>query len=283
MKKHLIPFIPALHVFAILFSLAGNSFAQKSDHPQVPKLTSPVYDATGSLTSDQADALRRRLLAYQDSTSTQIVVVIVSSLHDNPESDYAFEIINQNKIGQAKKNNGAAILISKGDRKAFIAPGIGLEPTLTDAACNDIFQNILRPALQQGDFYGGLQKSVDALIQASAGEFKAAPQNNNTRMFRRNPLGGGAMVIVLIFFVILVVLRGIAGSGTHRTVIGSKGGMSGCMGGILQGLFWSSIFSNRGGGGFGGGGFSGGGFGGGGGGWSGGGGMSGGGGAGGSW
>lgn len=90
------------------------------------------------------------------------------------------------------------------------------------------------------------------------------------------------MVMVLIFFVILIVIRAVAGTGSRRTIVGSKGGMSGCMGGILQGLFWSSLFSGggrRGGSSWGG--FSGGG--GGGGGWSGGGGSFGGGGAGGDW
>jgi uncharacterized protein len=274
-------------LFAVLFFIGfigcfnSISFAQR---PAVPKLTSPVYDETATLVSEQADALRRRLSAYLDSTSTQIVIVIMSSLHDSPEGDFAFDIINQNKIGQAKKNNGAAILISINDRKAFIAPGIGLEPTLTDALCHDIFEQILKPALQHGDFYGGLQKTIDALQQATAGEFKADPHRNTMRISHRSSSGGGAMIIVVVFFVILILVRGLVGSGSHRTVIGSGGGMSGCFSGLLQGLFWSSIFNNRGGSGWGGGGWSGGGFGGGGGGgFSGGGGMSGGGGAGGSW
>ncbi len=280
MKNHI---ISAFLSFILIFSFAGVSFGAKSDHPEVPKLTSPVYDETGSLTPEQADALRRKLLANEDSTSTQIAIVIVNSLNDNPVSDYAFEIGNQNKIGQGKKNNGAVILISKSDRKGFIATGQGMEPTLTDAVCNYIYQNILRPSLANGDFYGGLDKSVDAIIKATAGEFKAEPQNRLSS--RPQSSKGGALVIVLVFFIILMIVRAVIGAGSRRTVIGSKGGMSGCMNGLLQGLFWSSIFSNRGkGGGWGsGGGFGSGGFGGGGGGWSGGGGSFGGGGAGGDW
>jgi uncharacterized protein len=279
MKKNIF----AAVVFSIiLFSLNAISIAQQSGRPPIPKLTSPVYDETGTLSSVQADALRRKLRANEDSTSTQIAIVIINSLNDYPASDFAITIGQENKIGQGKKNNGGIILLAKNDHQGFIATGYGLEPTLTDATAHDIFENILKPSLRENDYYGGLDKATDAIIKATAGEYKAEPKKFSFR--RQSSSGAGAMIIVLIFFIILIVARGVMGSGTHRTVVGSKGGMSGCMGGILQGLFWSSIFSNRGGSGWGGGGLGGGGFsGGGGGGWSGGGGSFGGGGAGGSW
>jgi uncharacterized protein len=268
-------------LFALICGLLFNSSViqaqlSTSGRPPIPKLTSPVYDETGTLSNEQANALRSKLRTNEDSTSTQIAIVIVSTLNDYPVSDFAIEVAQENKIGQAKKNNGALILLAKNDRKGFIATGYGLEPTLTDATANYIFQNILRPDLREGDYYGGLDKATDAIIKATAGEFKAETKNIRDR---KVPSGGGAMLIVLIFFVILIIARGVMGSGTHRTIVGSRGGMSGCFGGILQGLFWSSIFSNRSGGWGGGigGGFSGGG------GWSGGGGSFGGGGAGGDW
>jgi uncharacterized protein len=279
MKKQLF----AAVLFSIVFFFSSAiSFAQlsTSGRPPIPKLTSPVYDETGTLTSEQANMLRRKLLANEDSTSTQIAIVIINTLHDYPASDFAIEVGQENKIGQGKKNNGAIILLAKNDHQGFIATGYGLEPTLTDATADYIFQNILRPALRENDYYGGLDKATDAIIKATAGEFKAEPKKIS---WRKQPSGAGAMIIVVIFFIILIVARGVVGSGAHRTVVGSKGGMSGCFGGILQGLFWSSIFSNRGGSGWSGGGFGGGGGFSGGGGWGGGGGSFGGGGAGGSW
>jgi uncharacterized protein len=276
MKKHI---LLALLFSFVSFGWSNSSFAQISTagRPPIPKLTSPVYDETGTLTADQADALRRKLRANEDSTSTQIAIVIINTLNDYPVSDFAIEVGQENKVGQSKKNNGAIILLAKNDRKGFIATGYGLEPTLTDATCNYIYQNILRPALKEGDFYGGLDKATDAIIKATAGEFRMDAAKSPAK---RSPSGGGAMILVVIFFVILVIIRGVAGSGSRRTVVGSKGGRSGCWGGILQGLFWSSIF-NSGGRGGGWGGFGGGSSGGGG--WSGGGGSFGGGGAGGDW
>lgn len=267
---------------AIAFLLAGtNASAQlsTSGRPPIPKLTSPVYDGTGTLSPEEKATLEAKLRANEDSTSTQIVIMIISTLDGYPASDFAIEAAQENKIGQAKKNNGALILLAKDDRKWFIATGYGLEPTLTDATASYIGREILVPALRKQDYYGGLNASVDAIIKATAGEFKAEPQKKKVRD------GGSAMIFVVIFFVILVLARTFFGTGTRRTLVSKGGSGSGCMGGILQGLFWSMLFNNGGrGGGSSSGGFGGFGGGSGGGGWSGGGGGSfGGGGAGGDW
>jgi uncharacterized protein len=224
--------------------------------------------------------LEAKLRTNEDSTSTQIAIMIISNLNGYPVSDFAAEAAQENKLGQAKKNNGALILISKNDRKGFIATGYGLEPTLTDATASYIYNEILVPGLRQGDFYGALDQTTDAIIKATAGEFKAEPKPKG-----RGRDTGGAFIYVIIFFALLIFVRSLFGTGSRRTLVGKGGSTSGCMGGIMQGLFWSSIFNNRGGGW--GGGSSSGGFGGfgggGGGGFSGGGGSFGGGGAGGSW
>lgn len=275
MKQAILSFI-----VAIAFVLtAANVDAQisTSGRPPIPKLTSPVYDGTGTLSPEEKATLEAKLRANEDSTSTQIAIMIISTLDGYPASDFAIEAAQENKVGQAKKNNGALILLAKDDRKWFIATGYGLEPTLTDATASYIGREILVPALRAKDYYGGLNASVDAIIKATAGEFKAEPAKKKVRD------GGSAMIFVVIFFVILVLARAFFGTGTRRTLVSKGGSGSGCMDGILQGLFWSMLFNSGGrGGGSSSGGFGG--FGGGGGGgWSGGGGSFGGGGAGGDW
>jgi len=254
-----------------------------SDEPPIPHFTQgPVIDQTGSLTAEQIAALTSKLRTFEDSSSTQIAVLLIPTLSGYPAEDYAVQVAQENHIGQSKKNNGALILLAMNDHKGFIATGYGLEPTLTDAATSMIYHEILVPALRKGDVYAGLDQATTAMIQVVHGEFKNEHPPSPLRSSKRPSLRG-VFLIVVIFFVVMFFLRAAAGTGARRTVVGSGGGGSGCMGGILQGLFWSSLF-NSGRGGWGGGGFTGGSFGGGGGGgWSGGGGSFGGGGAGGSW
>ncbi len=267
-------------ILLIIAGSLGFIHTVQAQTPAVPILTtSPVYDETGTLTAEQTAALSSKLMGYEDSTSTQIVIVLMKTLNGYPINDFATEIGNKNKIGQSKKNNGVVILLAKDDHKGFIASGYGMEPTVTDALATSIFRNILRPALQKDDFYGGLDASIDAIVSAAKGEYKADAKKT------KDNIGGGAFFFVILIFVVIVIIRGVVGTGLRRTVVGAGGTRSGFWGGVLQALFWSSIF--RGGGRGGGGNDTFGGFGGGssgGGGWGGGGGGSfGGGGAGGDW
>ncbi len=270
----------------VLLCTVGHAFAQSSDYPPVPILHNYVLDQTNSLTPDEQAALDQKLKNYEDSTSTQICIVLIPTLNGYPVEDYAVNVYDTNQIGQKHKDNGALILLAMQDHKGWITTGYGLEPTLTDAATSIIYNQILVPALREGNVYAGLDSATTTMFQVIGGEFK------NTNLGRAQqpqggPSPGGVLFIVVAFFVVLFLLRGLAGSASKRTVVGSGGAGSGCLGGILSGLFWSSLFNSGsggwGGGGFGGGGFGGFGGGGGFGGFSGGGGMTGGGGAGGGW
>lgn len=265
---------------AFLFATTS-VLGQSSSSREMPVLTSPVYDEANILTPQEKLQLENKLRAYEDSTSTQIVVVLLNDLGGQEISDYATKVGRENKVGQSKKNNGAIIMISQNPRKAWIATGYGLEASLTDLETGLIYREVLRPGLQAGNFYQALDRTTDALMAATAGEFKGDVKASRTS--DDSPSTIGVVTAIVIFFVALTVLRALFGRGHRRTIVGSRHSGSGCMGGILQALFWSTLFSGRGGGGWGGssGGFGG--FGGGGGGWSGGGGSFGGGGAGGDW
>jgi uncharacterized protein len=279
--KHFAQFVPS--VIFVLFVLAPKASAQS---PAIPHFSAGhVLDQTNTLNQTQIAELDAKLQHYEDSTSTQICILLIPTLGGNPVEDFTVTVLDSNHIGQKNKNNGALILLALNDHQGWISTGYGLEPTLTDAATSMIYQNILVPALRKGDVYSGLDEATTAMFQVIGGEFKNENPQGRFDRVHRAPSINGVKLIVIGFFILIFFLRAIAGSASRRTVVGAGGAGSGCMGGILQGLFWSSLFNSGrggwGGGGFGGGGFGGGGFGGGG--FSGGGGMSGGGGAGGGW
>ncbi|HWF45019.1 MAG TPA: TPM domain-containing protein [Candidatus Kapabacteria bacterium] len=245
--------------------LASTAFAQSK--PPLPRFTTgPVIDESGSLNAQQIAALDQKLNTYHDSTGTWIAIALINTANGYPLEDLAIEIADSNGV-RAKNNNVAIILLSMQEHKGFIATGYGLEPTLTDAATSMVYQEILVPALRRGDVYAGLDSSTTAMFQIIGGEFHVQPGRSPLRRQPNAPSITGVFFIIIAFFVLMFLFRAMAGTGARRTVVGAGGGGSGCMGGILQGLFWSSIFNTGrggwGGSGFGGGGFGGGGFGGG--------------------
>ena len=218
--------------------------------PNPPRL---VNDYANVLTPEQRDALERKLYQFDDTTSNQVVVVIVSSLDGKDVADAAIELGRNWKVGDKKNNNGVVLLISKDDRKLNISPGYGLERSLPDLVCQQIIQTIIVPNFKGNDYYRGLDQGTDAIIRAVKGTFKTPRQKSKGS-------GGGGLgkwIIILFIIIFLISRRGGGGKGTYMSRRGGTG--------IADAILWSTLLGGgRGGGGgwSGGGGGSSGGFGG---------------------
>jgi len=226
----------------LLSTLPFLGFSQ--DYPAKPNKL--VNDYTGSLSSDQVQRLEQKLVAFDDSTSTQIAIAIVKSVGDYDINEYALELGRKWGVGQAGKNNGIMILVAIGDRKISIQTGYGLEGVLPDIYAKRIIENEIKPSFKAGDYFQGLDNGTDAIIKYTKGEYK----NENPKSNRK---GGGASsigIIVLIIIVIIIILRRGGGGGGGGQVIGGRG--------VADALFWSMLLGGgrSSGGGWGGGGRS---------------------------
>lgn len=229
----------------------------------IPKRPSPpklVNDFTNTLTQEQITALEGKLVAYDDSTSNQIAVVIIPTTGDYSVEEVALGIIRNWGVGNKDKNNGIVLLVAKDDHKIRIEVGYGLEGAIPDVTAKSIIDNDLTPNFKQENYYRGLDQATDDIIKAAAGEYKAPAGYHKKK-------GIGFSRIIFLLMLIFFIIAGIGGR---------RGGGGGMMSGLLIGSMLGS--SGRGGGwsGGSGGGFGGGGFGGFGGGGGGGGGASGG-------
>jgi len=219
---------------------------------------------------DAAERLDAKLRAFDEQTSSQIVVAVFPELPSPSLEDFTIRTAQSWRVGRKKLDNGVVLFVFVKDRKTRIEVGYGLEGALPDATAKQIISDVLLPHFRQGDYAGGLEAAIDAMMAATRGEYKAEPRSTAPA---RVPYPSWVVLLFVLFFVVIPIWRRAKrGPRTyHRRGWdtpwwwGSGGGGGG----------WGS-------GGFGGGGFGGGG-GGGGGGFSGGGGGFGGGGASGSW
>lgn len=245
-------------------------WAQIPPQPNPPRL---VNDYAGVLTSEQVNELEHRLVAFNDSTSNVICVVIVNDLGDYSAAEFAYEIGDQWGVKDKKLNNGVVILIKPssakgGDGDIYIATGYDLEGVLPDAACKRIIEQQFIPELKQGNYYEALVKGLDVILPAVAGEINVAREDGE---------GDEAFLAGFVFFLfIMVIILIVSASRSSHNRKGGKGSGNGNGNDedLLNAIFWGSLLSNgnRGGsgysgssgfgGGFGGGSFGGGGFGG---------------------
>ena len=123
---------------------------------EVPPLQGRVNDYAAMLSPGAVQQLERDLAAFEQSDSTQIVVLTIPSLEGEVLEEYSIKVVEKWQIGQKGKDNGALLLVVKNDRKVRIESGRGLEGTLTDLVSGRIIRNEIRPAFKDGDFDGGV-------------------------------------------------------------------------------------------------------------------------------
>lgn len=247
---------------AIMLFNAAVGFAQ-ADIPEIPNPPRLVNDFANLLSQDDLQILESKLVAFNDSTSVQIAVVIVPTLNGYEKADYAQQLGAKWGVGGSKFNNGFIVLVkpktASENGEAFIATGYGVEGTVPDATALDIVNNEMIPLFKQNDYYGGIDAATDVLISLVKGEFKADNYGKKKK--------GSSVIFVLIIIMVIIFLFS-RNNNNHHTINRSGGGGAFflpwlLMGGGGSGSSGSSGgFGGGGGGGFGG--FGGGGFGGGG-------------------
>jgi uncharacterized protein len=263
-----------LELFSLLLLMVGAVSGQKIPEPMVPPRL--VNDFTGLLTEEQQISLNNKLLAFNDSTSTQIYVVTFNDLQGYSVDEFGVELGQKWGIGQKGKDNGILILISPENRQMTIQTGYGLEGVVPDAICKRIIEIEMKPAFRQGNYYEGIDKAALTLMALTKGEFTADQYE------KKNSSGGNLIPIfflIIIFFIafssmasrrriyapgksipwwVMMTMMGSSGhsqKGSYRDFSSGSGGFGGFSGGSGGGF---GGFSGGGGGSFGGGGASGG-------------------------
>jgi len=244
-------------LFILYFSLSTLLlWAQDIPEPMSPKRL--VNDYVGMLNGTEREALEQKLRTYNDSTSTQITVVVVKSTLPYPAGDFAFELGKRWGVGQKDKDNGIVLLWATDDRKIFIATGRGMEGAVPDAITKRIISTIISPEFKQQMYYRGLDRGTDEIFKYASGEYKS----DGTEGGEGHISIAFIIFLVIFFFVIIVFISRKGGGGgggmrnrgggfypyTTYTGWGSSSGNWGSSGG------GGSDFGGFGGGDFGGGG-----------------------------
>lgn len=256
----------------------------------IPPLQALVTDQTATLTPEQQAGLQARLRSFEDRKGSQLAVLIVATTQPEAVELYALRVAEQWKLGRKKIDDGALLLVAKNDRTVRIEVGYGLEGVLNDATSKRIISEIILPRFKQGDFFGGIDSSIDQMIKLIDGE--ALPAATARPSDAQPDFGRLAPVLLVIAVVIGGALRAALGrlpgaalaAGAVGLIvwflsgaiaIALFGALIGFMVTLLGGRVGHGGWHGRGGGDYRGGGFGGGGFRGGGGGGFGGGGASG--------
>jgi uncharacterized protein len=222
---------------------------------QFPELTGRVVDNAQMLDAQSRAQLTQMLLAHEQGSGEQVVVVTLPNLQGASIEDFGYQLGRAWGIGEKGKDTGALLIVARDDRKVRIEVGYGLEERLTDAQSSVIINQVITPAFKTGDFVGGITRGTQAMIQVLGGNPLAEPAAQSPG--EDNNVHHAFLLFGLIVLAIVVLnLSGFGGSG--RGGRGGGGGLivGGGLGGFGSGSSGGGGFSG-GGGSFGGGGSSG--------------------------
>jgi len=238
-------------LFILLISFAFTVKAQV----ELPTLKYLATDLTNTLSPDDITNLNRELSYFQDSTSNQLVFLMIPTLNGDAIEEYANQVALKNKIGTKKNDNGILFLVVKNDRKIRIEVGYGLEGALPDAITSSIIRNEILPLFKENNYSAGVLAGVTSIIKATSGEYKGDTPKRRGKSGKLNLIIPFLIIIIFSFFFRGRRSRGIfLGGGGFGGGFGGSSGFGGFGGGSSGGGFGG--FSG-GGGSFGGGGASG--------------------------
>jgi len=170
---------------------------------EVPQLRGRVNDYANMLSPAASERLEQTLAAFENSDSTQIVVLTVNSLEGENLEEYSIKVAEAWRIGQTKLDNGAILLIAKQEHKIRIEVGRGLEGVLTDLTSGRIIRGDISPYFKKNDYDTGITAGVSSIMQVVRGEYKAQPRD-----LKQGKKSAEPVFTLLVFLLVAVVFLG---------------------------------------------------------------------------
>ncbi|MDX2305081.1 MAG: TPM domain-containing protein [Microscillaceae bacterium] len=155
--------------FSFWMGISIFTFAQKI--PTAPKPIRFVNDYVGLLSKSEIRELEMKLSDYADSTSSEVVIVIIDTLQGYSIENFSLKLARSWGIGQSDKDNGILILMAVKDRSIRIEVGLGIEAYISDEKTKEVIENEIIPYFKKGEFYIGLDISTTQLIELLKGVF----------------------------------------------------------------------------------------------------------------
>ena len=193
-----------------------------------------VTDAAGVLGPAGRDQLEAKLAAFEQAKGSQIAVVVVPSTQPEPISDFTNRVGDAWKIGRKGVGDGVLITVAVKDRRVWISVARALEGAIPDVVATRITRELMGPQFARGDFAGGINAGVDAVMRRIEGESLPTPAG-----VPRDKVDAGEDLLAAL--VPLVIFGTVVGA-LLRRIFGVPGAMvSGAGTGAIAGFMLSSL------------------------------------------
>ncbi|MBL7840354.1 MAG: TPM domain-containing protein [Cyclobacteriaceae bacterium] len=168
---------PLLFIFLIIAVACGTRENRKA--------SVFIRDSVQVLTQRQSDDLAKQIKSLEDSTGSQIGIVIIKTLHDEPIEQYSLRLANGIGLGRKDFDDGVLITVVVEDHQMRIEVGIGLENIIQDEIAAEIIRDDMAPDFRKAKYFEGLSKAVQRisdLIKNNRDKIGQRPQGDVPEM-----------------------------------------------------------------------------------------------------
>lgn len=164
-----------IRIVLLLVSLVLAVSVQAQVLQPVPGLQARVTDNAGLLPEARRTALEARLASFERQKGTQVAVLTLVSTAPEPIEAYSIRVVDAWRLGRAGVDDGVLFIIARDDRRMRIEVGRGLEGALPDARAKQIIADVVAPHFKAGDYPGGIEAGVEAILALLSGEVLPPP------------------------------------------------------------------------------------------------------------
>lgn len=141
----------------------------------VPNLTGHVVDTTGVLSTAERDRLEARLSAFEQTSGSQLVLLMVAATAPQDIASYANQVANHWKIGRQDVGDGLLLVVALQERKLRFEVAKSLEGAIPDLAAKRIIDQAISPLFRQGQYAAGIEAGFEQAMALIRGEALPPP------------------------------------------------------------------------------------------------------------
>lgn len=152
-----------------------------------------VIDPEHLLRDSTVMTINSLLRGLEDQTTVQVAVVMLSSIGDATDFDFAQKLFEKWGIGHSAKDNGLLVLFVQDQKKIRFHTGFGVEGTLPDVICKRIEIQHMVPSFREGKIDDGMLGGVKEIIKILTNPKYAEELRDESKMVTLLPAVGNSM------------------------------------------------------------------------------------------
>ena len=161
-----------LLILYILTGLFGITSADSINPIELPKFKYFVNDYSNVLTKNEFSELNELAKSIEQNSGHQIVTLLFPHRKGNELFDIALKAFNENKIWDKERNDGLLLAIATEEKKIRIVVWYGLEEKIPDLLASKIIEEVIRPEINNDNFYEAVKKFYEKLPEYLDGQAK---------------------------------------------------------------------------------------------------------------